>query len=144
MLRRVWRGGKRGMKMLIINHICNSPFQIRKNITDERSKYSLCFTTFQKKYYAILSLCMFTVFSCYQARLSALIKSLSNALFLLSFLVVTFSIKAIFGKNLKSYKGNDSAFQKNYNLIKEISINNVILHYFVTTFGNKCIKTIKE
>lgn len=102
------------------------------------------FYCISKKYYAILSLCMFTVFSCYQARLSALIKSLSDALFLLCFLVVTFSIKAIFGKNLKSYKGNDSAFQKNYDLIKEISISNVILHYFVTTFGNKCIKTIKE
>lgn len=137
-------GVKRGMKMLIINHICDSPFQTRKNITDERSKYSLCFTAFQKKYYAILSLCMFAVFSCYQARLSALIKSLSNALFLLCFLVVTFSIKAIFGKNLKSYKSNDSAFQKNYDLIKGISISNVILHYFVMTFGNKCIKTIKE
>lgn len=48
MLRRVCGGGKRGMKMLIINHICNSQFQIRKNITDERSKYSLCFTAFQK------------------------------------------------------------------------------------------------
>ena len=98
------------------------------------------FYCISKKYYAILSLCMFTVFSCYQARLSALIKSLSDALFLLCFLVVTFSIKAIFGKNLKSYKGNDSAFQKNYDLIKEISISNVILHYFVTTFGNNVSK----
>ena len=60
MPRRVWGGVKRGMKMLIINHICDSPFQTRKNITDERSKYSLCFTAFQK------NIMLFFRFACLQ------------------------------------------------------------------------------